>query len=61
VNAIAPGALNTRLLYEVLSEEPGRVGADFYQLALKQKTEGSVFGKCGTALHVSAFRGERWD
>jgi NAD(P)-dependent dehydrogenase (short-subunit alcohol dehydrogenase family) len=42
VNAIAPGALNTRLLDEVLSEEPATVGADFYQRALKQKTDGGA-------------------
>jgi 3-oxoacyl-[acyl-carrier protein] reductase len=42
VNAMAPGALNTRLLDEVLSEEPGRVGTDFYRRALKQKTDGGA-------------------
>ena len=33
VNAIAPGALNTRLLDEVLAAGPERVGADFYERA----------------------------
>lgn len=40
VNAIAPGALNTRLLDEVLAAGPARVGEDFYARALKWKQEG---------------------
>ena len=31
VNAIAPGALNTRLLDEVLAAGPDKVGKDFYE------------------------------
>ncbi len=42
INAIAPGALNTRLLDEVLSEGPDRVGDDFYQRAVKQKEDGGA-------------------
>jgi NAD(P)-dependent dehydrogenase (short-subunit alcohol dehydrogenase family) len=42
VNAIAPGALNTRLLDEVLASGPERVGAAFFDRALKQKEEGGA-------------------
>jgi 3-oxoacyl-[acyl-carrier protein] reductase len=42
VNAIAPGALNTRLLDETLAAGPERVGADFYDRALKQKQQGGA-------------------
>lgn len=42
VNAIAPGALNTRLLDEVLEAGPDKVGDKFYQRALKQKSEGGA-------------------
>jgi NAD(P)-dependent dehydrogenase (short-subunit alcohol dehydrogenase family) len=42
VNAIAPGALNTRLLEEVLSAGPDAVGEEFYQKALKQRESGGV-------------------
>lgn len=42
VNAVAPGALNTRLLEEVLAEEPERVGAGFHERARKQKEQGGA-------------------
>jgi NAD(P)-dependent dehydrogenase (short-subunit alcohol dehydrogenase family) len=42
VNAIAPGALNTRMLDEVLAAGPMRVGKDFYRRALKQQRSGGV-------------------
>lgn len=42
VNSIAPGALNTRLLDEVLEAGPEKVGADFYQRALKQQESGGA-------------------
>lgn len=48
VNAIAPGALNTRLLDEVLEAGPERVGDSFYERALEQQSSG------GTALAVAA-------
>lgn len=41
VNAIAPGAVNTRFLDQVL-EAGERAGADFYKQVLKQKEEGGV-------------------
>jgi NAD(P)-dependent dehydrogenase (short-subunit alcohol dehydrogenase family) len=48
VNAIAPGALNTRLLDEVLEAGPERVGDSFYERALEQRSSG------GTPLDVAA-------
>ena len=42
VNAIAPGALNTRLLDEILEAGPNRVGKDFYERSLKQKEDGGA-------------------
>jgi NAD(P)-dependent dehydrogenase (short-subunit alcohol dehydrogenase family) len=42
VNAIAPGALNTRLLEEVLSAGPDAVGQEFYEKSLKQRESGGV-------------------
>jgi 3-oxoacyl-[acyl-carrier protein] reductase len=40
VNAMAPGALNTRLLEEVLQAGPDKVGSAFYDRSLKQKESG---------------------
>ncbi|MCL4416941.1 MAG: SDR family oxidoreductase [Actinobacteria bacterium] len=42
INAVAPGALNTRLLDEVLSAGPAAVGQAFYEKALKQKETGGT-------------------
>jgi 3-oxoacyl-[acyl-carrier protein] reductase len=42
VNSVAPGALNTRLLDEVLAAGPEKVGTDFYQRARRQKEEGGA-------------------
>jgi 3-oxoacyl-[acyl-carrier protein] reductase len=42
VNAIAPGALNTRLLDQVLAAGPERAGADFHARSVKQKAEGGA-------------------
>ena len=52
VNSIAPGALNTRLLDEVLTAGPARVGAAFYERSLKQKEEGGAGLDRGAALAV---------
>ncbi|MEI7999335.1 MAG: SDR family oxidoreductase [Candidatus Omnitrophota bacterium] len=52
VNAMAPGALNTRLLEEVLSAGPQVVGKDFYEKALKQKKDGGVPLEVGVELCV---------
>jgi 2-dehydro-3-deoxy-L-rhamnonate dehydrogenase (NAD+) len=42
VNSVAPGALNTRLLDEVLAAGPEQVGDSFYARAQRQKTEGGT-------------------
>ena len=42
VNAIAPGALNTRMLDEVLEAGPEKVGKVFYERSLKQKESGGT-------------------
>lgn len=52
VNAIAPGALNTRLLDEVLAGAPERVGQAFYERSLKQKAQGGAPLGRGASLAV---------
>lgn len=52
VNSIAPGALNTRLLDEVLEAGPEKVGKVFYERSLKQKNEGGAPLGRGAALAV---------
>jgi NAD(P)-dependent dehydrogenase (short-subunit alcohol dehydrogenase family) len=52
VNAIAPGALNTRLLDEVLEAGPELVGSEFYEKALKQRETGGAPIEKGVALCV---------
>ncbi len=42
VNSVAPGALNTRLLEDVLDAGPERVGRATYERAAKQKKEGGA-------------------
>ena len=50
VNAIAPGALNTRLLDEVLEAGPEKVGVSFFDKSLKQKESGGVSLDVGANL-----------
>ena len=50
VNAVAPGALNTRLLDEVIAAGPDKVGEAFYQRSLRQKAEGGAPLEEGAAL-----------
>jgi 3-oxoacyl-[acyl-carrier protein] reductase len=50
VNSIAPGALNTRLLDEVLAAGPERVGRSFYDRAVEQQAGGGVPLAKGAAL-----------
>lgn len=52
VNAVAPGALNTRLLDEVLAAGPEKVGQGFYERAVKQKAEGGTPLEKGARLAV---------
>ena len=42
VNAIAPGALNTHMLEEILGAGPKKVGQSFYNKALEQKKNGGA-------------------
>jgi 3-oxoacyl-[acyl-carrier protein] reductase len=48
VNAIAPGALNTRMLDEVIDAGPEKVGKKFYDKSLQQKEGG------GSSLELAA-------
>jgi len=52
VNAIAPGALNTRMLDEVLAAGPEAVGQAFYQRALEQQRSGGVPLRRGAEVAV---------
>ena len=52
VNTVAPGALNTRFLEEVLEAGPEKVGTNFYQQALSQKQKGGVPLTLGASLCV---------
>jgi NAD(P)-dependent dehydrogenase (short-subunit alcohol dehydrogenase family) len=42
INAIAPGALNTQMLEEILLAGPKKVGQSFYNKALEQKKNGGA-------------------
>jgi NAD(P)-dependent dehydrogenase (short-subunit alcohol dehydrogenase family) len=50
VNSVAPGALNTRLLEEVLDAGPERVGQAFYKQSVAQKEKGGTPLETGAAL-----------
>jgi len=50
VNMAAPGALNTRLLDEIIAAGPERVGTSFYESSLKQKQNGGTPLDRGAAL-----------
>lgn len=52
VNAIAPGALNTRMLDEILEAGPEKVGLAFYERSLKQKSSGGTQLDTGADLAV---------
>lgn len=52
VNSIAPGALNTRMLDEVLAAGPQAVGEAFYERALEQQRSGGVPLMRGAELAV---------
>ena len=52
VNAFAPGALNTRMLDEVLEAGPEKVGQAFYELSIKQKQNGGAPLDKGAELAV---------
>ena len=50
VNSVAPGALNTRLLAEVLAAGPAAVGDAFYERSRRQQTDGGTPLEKGAAL-----------
>jgi NAD(P)-dependent dehydrogenase (short-subunit alcohol dehydrogenase family) len=50
VNSIAPGALNTRMLQEVLAAGPERVGTAFFERSAKQKKSGGAGLEAGAVL-----------
>lgn len=52
VNSIAPGALNTRMLDEILVAGPTKVGRAFYERSLKQKESGGAPLDRGAELAV---------
>lgn len=52
VNSVAPGALNTRLLDEVIAAGPGAVGEAFYAASLEQQERGGAPLERGAALCV---------
>ncbi len=52
VNAIAPGALNTRLLDEMIAAGPDRIGGEFHERMLQWKREGGVPLSKGADLAV---------
>ncbi|MBV9154946.1 MAG: SDR family oxidoreductase [Acidobacteriaceae bacterium] len=52
VNSVAPGALNTRLLNEILEAGPDKVGKSFYDASLKQKESGGTSLETGAELCV---------
>lgn len=52
VNAIAPGALATRLVDEVLAAGPGKVGAAFFEKNKTWKEKGAVPLELGASLAV---------
>ncbi len=52
VNSVAPGALNTRMLQEVLEAGADKVGSHFYNSALKQQASGGTPLEKGSDLCV---------
>jgi len=58
VNALAPGALNTRLFDEILSAGPEAVGEIFYNKALEQRASGGSGLEKGAELAVFLGSGE---
>jgi NAD(P)-dependent dehydrogenase (short-subunit alcohol dehydrogenase family) len=52
VNCIAPGALNTRMLDEILQAGPDKVGQIFYERSVKQKETGGTTLDKGADLAV---------
>jgi NAD(P)-dependent dehydrogenase (short-subunit alcohol dehydrogenase family) len=60
VNALAPGALNTRMLDELISAGPETLGADIYEGAIRQKECGgsSIAQATDLALFLASSRSD---
>ena len=58
INAVAPGAVNTRMLQEILDARPEQVGAAIYEDALKQKERGGTPPEKAAALCVALLSAE---
>jgi NAD(P)-dependent dehydrogenase (short-subunit alcohol dehydrogenase family) len=58
LNAIAPGAVNTKLLEDILKAGPEKTGASFYQKSLQQKETGGQGTEkaCELALYLLSDR-----
>jgi len=52
VNAIAPGALNTKMLEEIIAAGPEKVGKQFYERSVKQQLSGGTPLNKGAELAV---------
>jgi NAD(P)-dependent dehydrogenase (short-subunit alcohol dehydrogenase family) len=52
INAVAPGALNTRLMEEVLAAGPEKVGESFFQATIRQQESGGTSLDKGAQLCV---------
>lgn len=50
INAIAPGALNTKMLDDLIMSGPENVGEDFYNKSISQKKEGGAGFSHGVSL-----------
>jgi len=50
VNSVAPGALNTRMLQEIIAAGPQRVGQLFYDASLRQRDSGGTPLETGSSL-----------
>ena len=58
INAVAPGAINTNMLEEVLRAGPKKIGTYYYKKALKQKKLGGTSFK--TACDLILFLGSKY-
>lgn len=50
VNSVAPGALNTRMLQEIIDAGPEKVGKEFYEATLRQRDSGGAPLEKGASL-----------
>ena len=50
VNSVAPGAMNTRMLQEIVDAGPEKVGKAFYEASLRQQASGGTSPEVGAQL-----------